>query len=254
MLSREFLRQALLTIHFVGLVFGFGGATVGDFSFFRSLRKGDRVTAETVSWMRYFSKIVWAGIGILSVSGLGLFLMSPSKYLGSPGFLAKMVAVAVLIINGYFLNFYVTARLTTFNFSQKYARSDSAWKVRKLSMIFGAVSAVSWYSALFFAEFKDYYHVSFYVYILVYLLFLMLGIAALLGLEIILYRRGVTAVNQPKVPTIEQLSYRPSSTVARSSTPTSQPTIPDVSGSADLPIPTTGVQPDGERLKANNKL
>ena len=204
-----FLRQALLAVHFIGLAFGFGGATVADFSFIRSLKKGDRVTPETVSWMRSFSKIVWAGIGLLTLSGLGLFLMNTNKYLHSPGFLAKMVVVTVLIINGFFLNFYVTARLTTFNFSEKYIRSDAAWRVRKLSMIFGAVSAVSWYSALIIAEFKDSLSTPFDRYMALYFLALVTAITASLGMEAKLNRRSFKSINQPQQPTIDQLAYSP---------------------------------------------
>lgn len=157
--------------------------------------------------MRSFSKVVWVGIGILSISGLGLFMMDPSKYLHSPGFLAKMVVVAILIVNGFFLNSYVVARMTTFNFSEKYTRSDAAWKVRKLSMIFGAISAVSWYSALIIAEFKDSFSASFYLYMALYLVALGCAVAGSIGLEAILNRRATIAVNQPKQPTIDQLAY-----------------------------------------------
>ena len=182
---------------------------MADFYFLRSLLKGDRVTVETVNWMRSFSKIVWAGIAILFISGLGLFLLDPSNYLHSPGFLAKMTVVAVLVINGYFLNFYVTARLTTFNFSQKYVRSDAAWKIRKLSMIFGAVSGVSWYSALIIAEFKNYFSVSYFVYIGLFFLALACAIAGSLTLEVGLYRRAMGSANRLKEPTIDQLSHGP---------------------------------------------
>jgi len=160
-----------------------------------------------------------------------------------------MVAVSVLIINGYFLNFYVTARLTTFNFSQKYARSESAWKVRKLSMIFGAISAVSWYSALIFAEFKDYFHISFFVYFGIYLLALALAIAASLGMEIILYRRGIIAVNQPKEPTIEQLSYSP---LPKPPLHAINPSLPALPTSGSKPADSIKPQPDAPINPQNN--
>jgi uncharacterized membrane protein len=209
MFSHEFLRQVLLTVHLVGLVFGLGAATVADISFVRSIMKGDRVTPETVTWMRSFSAIVWVGIGILTVSGTGLFLLKPAAYLASAGFLAKMVVVGILIVNGLFLNFYTTARLTTFNFSEKYARHNAAWRIRKLSFVFGAISGVSWYAALILAQFKAYYSVSFYTYIAVYGVVLLVAVAGSLVLEFILYNQKTMAANRPHKATIEELAVNP---------------------------------------------
>jgi hypothetical protein len=193
MLNQAFLRQALLTLHLIGLALGLGGAGIADFSFFRAVRMGDRITPETVAWMRSVSQVVWVGIGLLTLSGFGLFLMKPHFYLASAGFLAKMVFVGILIINGLFLNFYTTARLTTFNFSQIYTRRDAAWKVRKLSFIFGAVSAVSWYAALLTAQFKGVINISFWIYMLFYVLALGGAISFSLFIEHLLHSRHKNA-------------------------------------------------------------
>lgn len=173
---------------------------MADFSFFRAVKMGDRITPETVTWMRSFSKIVWIGIGILVVSGLGLFLLQPSVYLASAGFQAKMLFVGILIINGLFLNFYTTARLTTFNFSGTYTRRDAAWKARKLSFVFGAISTVSWYAALITAMFKDVVHLSFIEYLLLYLAALGMAISGALLLE-----RRLHAKHLPRQATIAEM-------------------------------------------------
>ena len=179
----ELAYQLLLTLHFIGLAIGLGGAGITDVTFFKAIRMADRVTAETVAWMRGLSQMVWAGIGILAVSGLGLLLLNPAHYFSSPGFLAKMVIVTLLIINGIFLNFYVTARLTTFNFSDTYKWRGAAWRARKLSFVFGAISGTSWYSALFIAMFKDTFRLPFVVYMLFYVVALAGAIVGSLFLE-----------------------------------------------------------------------
>lgn len=188
-MSHSLIYQACLTLHLVGLLIGMGAATVADYSLFRNLRMGDRISAETVAWMRSFSQLVWIGLGILAVSGSGLFALDPAKYLHSTGFMAKMLFVLILIINGLFLNFYTTARLTTFNFSQKYRLRDAAWKARKLSFIFGAISATTWYATLVTAMFKSYIHVSFEAYVVVYVVVLAGAIAGSLVLEKFIYTR-----------------------------------------------------------------
>jgi hypothetical protein len=206
MQDTTFLRVALLTLHFIGLAFGLGGAAVADFTFSKAIKMGDRISPETVNWMRSFSKIVWIGIGILSISGIGLFLTHPKVYLTSPGFLAKMLFVLVLIINGLFLNFYTTARLTTFNFSERYQRRDAAWKARKLSFVFGAISSVSWYSALLVAMFRTVIKLPFIAYVGIYIAVLAFAIEGSLLLEQILYKR-FNKMKQVSIPTIQMLQY-----------------------------------------------
>lgn len=150
--------EALLTLHLIGLAFGIGGATISDAAFAKSIRKANHISVETVNWVRTFSTVVWAGIGLLAISGTGLFL-----------------------------NFYTTARLTTFNFSEKYASCGAAWRTRKLSFLFEAISMVTWYSILVLAMFKSLLHLSKVIYLLIYVVFLAVAIAGCLVLEKFLF-------------------------------------------------------------------
>jgi hypothetical protein len=188
--------QALLFVHFIGLAMGLGGAFIADYSFMKTLRRADRISPETVVWMRSFSVVVWLGLGLLTLSGAGMFLTDPSTYLHSGAFLAKMLFVLILIINGLFLNFYTTARLTTFNFSQRYPKRDAAWKARKLSFVFGAVSGVTWYSTLLIAVFRQFLDQPFLTYVGAFAAVLMAGIAGSLMLERLLFNR-VKPVSAP---------------------------------------------------------
>ncbi len=187
----EIVRLSLLTLHLIGLALGLGAASFADYSFIKAVKMGDRITPETVNSMRSISQVVWTGIGILCLSGIGLFFMKPAAYLASSGFLAKMLFVGVLVINGMFLNFYVTARLTTFNFSEIYAIRDAAWKARKLSFIFGAISTLTWYAVLLTAQFKSVVKFAFIEYVFIYLSVLVLAIFLALLLEHKLHGRHV---------------------------------------------------------------
>lgn len=185
----DILQTALIGLHLIGLAFGLGGAFIADFAFFKTVRRADRITPETVTWMRSFSAVVWLGLGILALSGVGLFLLSPESYMHSSGFLAKMLLVVILIANGLLLNFYSTARLTTFNFSEKYTMRDAAWKARKLSFVFGAISTVTWYSIVVLALFKSFFDVPLWLYLGGYFILLVMAITGSLVLEILLYRK-----------------------------------------------------------------
>lgn len=206
------LHQAFIVLHLIGLALGLGAATVTDYSLWRTLKKADRITPETVQWIRSFSTLVWWGIVLLSLSGIGLFLGDPQKYLHSNGFLAKMIIVTVLVLNGIALNAYATARLTTFNFSQKYLRRDAAWKVRKLSFVFGAVSVTSWYGALLMAVMKETVRLSLVVYLSLYAASLIAALIGSLALEAIMfrhYRTKQTHFDINKIPLSELSGYSP---------------------------------------------
>jgi hypothetical protein len=233
--------QALLGLHFVGLALGLGGATISDFSFFRNLRLGDRISPETVNWMRSFSVIVWAGIGLLTLSGIGLFMLNPSKYIHSTGFAVKMIFVLILIINGLFLNFYTTARLTTFNFSEKYPRRDAAWKARKLSFIFGAISATTWYATLFIAMFKSLLHIPFIAYIISYVFVLSFAIAGSLLLERLLFTRAQThpkTLDLNNTPISHLANYSAATVKARIAQNAATPPVPQPPSAAATRDPT----------------
>jgi len=77
------------------------------------------------------------GLLLLAFSGTAMFAMQPATYLHSSGFLAKMVVVAALAVNGVFLG----RRLPTMHV-------DSA------TLMMGAVSIVSWYASLAIAMYK----------------------------------------------------------------------------------------------------
>ena len=228
-MSHSLLYQVFLALHLIGLMIGMGAATVADYSLFRNLRLGDRISAETVAWMRSFSQLVWVGLGILAVSGCGLFLLEPAKYLHSSGFMAKMFFVLILIINGLFLNFYTTARLTTFNFSQKYRLRDAAWKARKLSFIFGAISATTWYATLLTAMFKSFIHAPFAVYIGVYAVVLGGAIVGSMILEKLIYTRMMPrtiSTDLKNMPISSLANYSASVYKAQLAQPSLQPVEP----------------------------
>jgi hypothetical protein len=253
MLHTKAVFQGLLTLHLIGLALSLGTVGVSDLAFFRSMYRGDRITPETVSWMRFFSKIIWLGLIILYISGTGLFLLNPHQYLSSPGFLAKMVIIGVLIINALVLNFYITASLTTYSFSEKYKRSNTAWRARKLAFICGAVSTVSWYSAFFAAMFKSLVKFTFWDFIAIYGLALIGAIGTSLIIDQFLYRYMVTKYRQTNIQ-----SEASNNIQTVSSTPVPSPLLPaqpHVNITQQVPINTTVVptQPNSSAVQNSDQ-
>ncbi|MBI4021734.1 MAG: vitamin K epoxide reductase family protein [Candidatus Andersenbacteria bacterium] len=140
-------REVLLAIHLLGLALGLGGATTTDILFFRFLRDW-RISAHEADIMRVLSQLIWFGLAVLVMSGLGLYLPQAAVLNESAKFLVKMVVVSVIIVNGAFLNLVVSPRLVTISFGQDQAPNAAGLKRwRRLAFALGAVSATSWYSA-----------------------------------------------------------------------------------------------------------
>ncbi len=82
-------------LHFVGLAWGVGGATIGAIIFAKS-EKNPEMGPAVMKIMPEISKLVWLGLILLLISGVGV-----SSYVTSPidaGLLAVKHVVVVLIV------------------------------------------------------------------------------------------------------------------------------------------------------------
>lgn len=144
-------QRLLLALHLFGFAIGVGGATVTDI-FFMKFLKDFRISRTEADFMRTLSRILWLGVVILSVSGLGLFLLDPARLLTSAKFISKMGVVAVLLLNGWFLHFAVTPSLRRIAFHEDpHPQAKQFQKIRQRAFISGGISIVSWYYAFFLA-------------------------------------------------------------------------------------------------------
>lgn len=133
--------------HIFGVALGLGGATITDIFFFKFL-KDFRISEWEADVMRTLSQTIWFALAILVLTGLGLYLPEAEELNQSAKFLAKMIVVAVIIVNGAFLNLLVAPKLVKISFGEKHEhQSGELHHERKIAFALGAVSIVSWYSA-----------------------------------------------------------------------------------------------------------
>jgi hypothetical protein len=144
------LTTGFLTIHLIGLAVGLGAATIADLAILRSLVRRQPVPTELI---RDLSVAIWLGLAILTASGLVLFAFEPSHYLRISGFVAKMIVVAVLVINGILLH-----------------RRIDRFRPSPLMLLAGAISSVSWYGSLTIAMYKSQLHFAVADYLALYCL------------------------------------------------------------------------------------
>jgi uncharacterized membrane protein len=140
-------RQLILGIHLAGVVIGFGGAIIADL-FFAKYLKDFRISVQEAEVLKTLSHIIWLGLAVIFIGGLFLFLTDVDKYINSPKFLVKMIVVAIVAVNGFFLNTLIAPKLTSIPFEGKISDLDADRREdRKLAFALGAISTISWWTA-----------------------------------------------------------------------------------------------------------
>jgi len=138
-------KKLLLILHLFGMALGVGAATITDVFFFKFL-KHYRITEPEADIMKTLSHVIWFALGLLVVSGLGLYLPEMEILNDSSKFLVKMIGVGVLIVNGFLLNVFIQPRLVHISFNEPHPHHPGELHtLRKLSFALGAISITSWY-------------------------------------------------------------------------------------------------------------
>lgn len=134
-------KTVFIIFHLVGLALGLGGALVSDYLFFRFL-KDLKLSKQELYVMGLMSGVVWAGLFLLILSGIFIFLSNPVGYMASSKFLLKMLVVLALTLNGCLLHFYIKPRLKLIDWAA--GLKDKHRKIRRVAFGAGAVSVTSW--------------------------------------------------------------------------------------------------------------
>lgn len=149
-------RPAVIILHLIGVAIGVGGATFTDVFFFKFLRDL-RISRDEATVLRTISQVIWFALALIIVSGLGLYLSDMETYNQSSKFLTKMIVVAVLVVNGAFLNLKITLQLIHISFGDDPMKSpkEELRRERRVAFALGGVSVVSWYAALILGAWRS---------------------------------------------------------------------------------------------------
>lgn len=144
LLSPDTLKTVLIAGHLVGLAFGVGGALTLDIIAFRYFYL-DRITAEKLIIFHFIARLVTFGLIILWLTGLAflwLYWQHQPELLGNQKVWAKLVIVAVLTVNGYFLHHRVFPILDRNLGRQMFHRVTVDEKAMMFSL--SSISIISW--------------------------------------------------------------------------------------------------------------
>lgn len=140
----------LIITHIIGTALAVGGATISDFLFFRIL-KTNRLSEDGFEFLHIISNVIWAGFLILIFSGFGFFMLYRLSFpeagaIYDPRLWMKLTISAVILFNGLLMHWKVFPAL-------KSSIGDNVCSgefIKKKTVMFttGAISIVSWYTAL----------------------------------------------------------------------------------------------------------
>lgn len=168
--------RIILGVHLLGVVLGLGGATITDIFFFKFL-KDYKISREEADVLHTLSQVIWFGLALLVLSGIGLYLPEAETLNHSSKFLVKMVAVAVIIINGSLLNLIVSPRLVKISFGEKHHHTaGELHRLHRFAFALGAISITSWYAAFILGLFRS-INLSFGKLLAIYLILLVAAVA-----------------------------------------------------------------------------
>ena len=137
-------KSYIIILHALAAAVALGSATVTDILFFKFL-KDYRISESENATMRTLSGVIWLALGIIIVTGIGLFIPESERLLQSSKFLLKVVAVAVVTVNGILLNLVVSPKMISLDFGGASDGVRDLRNMRRLSYALGAISIVSWY-------------------------------------------------------------------------------------------------------------
>ena len=164
---------------------------MADVFFFKFL-KDLKISKDESKTLGMVSEVIWFGLALLVISGIGLYLPEMARLNESPKFLVKVIVVGVIIVNGIFLNLKISPQLVKISFGRAHKHKPGELRgQRKLAFALGAISITSWFSAFILGMFRS---VPFSFIHLLSIYLIVLGIAVSLSqiAESYLGRRGLT--------------------------------------------------------------
>lgn len=153
-------RIILIIVHIIAVVLGVGGATASDVIFFKSISDG-RITTAELSFLKTMSILVWAGLTLAVLSGLGFVILAgfitpelQSAYSVSK-IITKVIITMIITLNGIALHLFIMPIFEK-NLEQPLVTSKSFRRYIPIIFTSGALSATSWYTVLIMGAWRGF--------------------------------------------------------------------------------------------------
>lgn len=168
--------SVILILHVLSMALGLGSATLTGIFFFKFL-KDSRISQEEAQMLSTLSETIWLALGLVIMTGTALFIPDAAQYVETPKFLAKMVVVFVIVLNGAFLNLYIAPKLVKISFAEPHHHKEGELgHARRIVFAMGSMSIVSWYSAFILGSLPVTINLTFWTFLKIYLLLLVIAV------------------------------------------------------------------------------
>ena len=164
------LKTIYTILHVLGAIIGAGASFTGDYIFLRATKDG-MIDKSEINMIKASSNMVWAGLALIVLSGVGLFTIGFPAYLYSSKFQLKMLVVLILIINGViFHNTHIPVLEKRVD-KKLYPKTGASESFLVLS---GVISVVSWLTTIILGSLRSIPY-TFSLGFSIYLVFIALG-------------------------------------------------------------------------------
>lgn len=172
LLLAEF-RPIVFIVFLFGLLMAFGAAIIYAVLFFKFLRDY-KLSVNEKETLVSIENVVIIGLGLVIVSGVGLFIPFASWYAVSPQFIIAAIAVLMLSVQTVLEKADIAPRLTNVYDSDVIPADDDHAHTRRLAYASGAISLVSW-GTLVLVAFVN-FGLSFLALFFIYMALLVIGV------------------------------------------------------------------------------
>ena len=125
---------------------GLGSSTVTNVLFLKFL-KDLRISSDESAVLKIVSQVTWFALGLLVISGAGIFLPQAEKWLSSSVFLLMSVVLVIIILVEAVLYLKVAPRLMRVSFGEEHEHMKGELHyARRMAFILSATAIVSWYA------------------------------------------------------------------------------------------------------------
>jgi len=137
-------KTVIVIAHALAAALGVGTVLVTDV-FFMKFLQDYKISHSESEILDTLSQIVWFALAMLILTGVALFLPASAELLAKTKFVAKVVIVGVIAVNGVLLNLLVAPKLVKISFREESVdHPGELHHLRKLAFAFGGVSIISW--------------------------------------------------------------------------------------------------------------
>jgi len=136
-------RDLMALVYSLGFAIGLGATTVSHVSFFRFL-KDYKITKKEKSALYHQAQIVWLGILMITLGGVGLLITNFAQTISSPTAILQLIVILVLIISETIITLFISPKMSVLA-PKKGEFRKTLDEYRKKAFAFSSISLVSWY-------------------------------------------------------------------------------------------------------------